>query len=148
MRAESSVLFAESNRIESRGIARRPVHSEVPGALGFSIEDIPWEQTNSDGTRSATIVGTRDASVAFSYAFFIPAGIWDQPHSHSAAVHLVVASGELHLGYGDQFDPEAASPYPAGSFLYVPAGVIHFDGGREDTVLLGTAVGPWSTDYA
>jgi len=24
---------------------------------------------------------------------------------------------------------------------------VHFDGAEQDTVLLGTAVGPWSTDY-
>ncbi len=34
-----------------------------------------------------------------------------------------------------------------GSFLYVPAGAVHFDGAKQDTVLVGTAIGPWSTDY-
>lgn len=56
-------------------------------------------------------------------------------------------SGELRLGYGRSFAPSAAARYPTGSFLYVPPGVIHFDGADEDTILLGTAIGPWSTDY-
>ncbi|MEO7587695.1 MAG: hypothetical protein ABIS84_06665 [Arachnia sp.] len=38
--------------------------------------------------------------------------------------------------------------YPSGSFLWVPAGAVHFDGANEDTVIIGTAVGPWDTTYA
>ena len=117
-------------------------------ALTLTVEEIPWQQTNPDGTRSATLVGTREPGVTFTYAFFIPAGVWDAPHSHTSAAHLVVARGELLLGYGATFDRDAAARFPAGSFLYVPAGAVHFDGAEQDTVLLGTAVGPWSTDYA
>lgn len=115
--------------------------------IAFALDRIPWLPPNPDGTKSATLVGTRDPGVAFTYAFFIPAGVWDQPHSHIAAAHLVVASGELRLGYGTAFRPSDATRYAAGSFLYVPARAIHFDGAKEDTILLGTAVGPWSTDY-
>lgn len=122
-------------------------HPQSAPAFATTIEDIPWEQTNPDGTRSATLVGTREPGVMFTYAFFIPAGFWDKPHSHSAAAHLVVARGELRLGYGPRFEPEAARRFPAGSFLYVPGGAVHVDGAEEDTVLLGTAMGPWSTDY-
>jgi len=111
------------------------------------VENIDWQQTNPDGTKSATLVGSREPGVTFTYAFFVPAGVWDAPHSHIAAAHLVVASGELRLGYGPQFDRRAADRFSVGSFLYVPAGAVHFDGAEQDTVLLGTAVGPWSTDY-
>lgn len=117
------------------------------GALAISVENIDWQQTNPDGTKSATLVGSREPGVSFTYAFFVPAGVWDEPHSHIAAGHLVVASGELRLGYGSQFDRQAADRFSVGSFLYVPAGAVHFDGAEQDTVLLGTAIGPWSTDY-
>lgn len=116
-------------------------------AVATTVDDIAWEQVNPDGTRSATLVGTRDPGVTFTYAFHIPAGVWDQPHSHLADAHLVVARGELRLGYGDQLNRGAATSYPVGSFLYVPAGTVHFDGAEQDTVIVGTAVGPWSTDY-
>lgn len=115
--------------------------------MATTVDGIAWQQTNPDGTKSATLVGSRDPGVTFTYAFFVPAGVWDEPHSHVAAAHLVVACGELRLGYGTQLDRDAAACFPAGSFLYVPAGAIHFDGAEQDTILLGTAVGPWSTDY-
>lgn len=116
-------------------------------AFATTIEDIVWDQTNPDGTRSATLVGSRQPGVTFTYAFFIPSGVWDEPHSHIADAHLVVALGELRLGYGNSLDRDITARYPAGSFLYVPGNAVHFDGAEEDTVLLGTAVGPWSTDY-
>src|SRR5699024_8620044 len=41
-------------------------------------DSIPWERTNLDGTRSATLIGTRDSGVLFTYAFHIPAGLADE----------------------------------------------------------------------
>ncbi|MEZ0492978.1 cupin domain-containing protein [Kineococcus sp. TBRC 1896] len=116
-------------------------------AFATTVDDIAWERTNPDGTRSATLVGTREPGKTFTYAFFIPAGVWDRPHAHTADAHLVVARGELRLGYGDVFDRDTAVRHPTGSFLHVPAGAVHFDGAEQDTVLIGTAVGPWSTDH-
>lgn len=115
---------------------------------GFRLDDIPWEPAQPDGTRSATLAGDRRPGTLFTYAFAIPPGWWDRPHSHPAAAHLVVVRGELRLGFGNALAPEAARRYPAGSFLLVPAGAVHVDGAEEETVIIGTAVGPWSTDYA
>jgi quercetin dioxygenase-like cupin family protein len=106
---------------------------------------IAWEQEHPDGTRSATLAGTRDPGVQFTYAFFIPAGFWDAPHSHCADAHVYVMQGTLRLAYGE--DATEAVDYPAGSYLFVPAELIHTDGADVDTIILGNAVGPWSTDY-
>lgn len=112
-----------------------------------TLDHIPWEVTNPDGTRSATLIGTRDPDVTFTYAFHIPAGFWDAPHSHGTDVHLVVAAGELWLGWGPDATRATAHRYPAGSLLHVPANTIHADGAGTNTVIYGTAVGPWSTTY-
>jgi quercetin dioxygenase-like cupin family protein len=111
------------------------------------LNAIPWERENPDGTRSATLAGTRDPGVMFTYAFYLPAGCWDAPHSHGTDVHMVVASGELRLTFEDTDDIQKAQSYPPGAFLRVPAGALHADGARTDTVIIGTAIGPWSTTY-
>lgn len=114
----------------------------------FDPDRIVWQRTNPDGTKFALLDGVRDkAGVAFSYAFFIPAGAWDKAHSHAATARVFVARGAMKLGYGDRIDKSAATTFPAGSFLIVPAGARHFDGADVDTIIIGTAVGPWSTDY-
>ena len=69
--------------------------------LGWSPDTIPWQPANPDGTRFALLEGVRDkAGVPFTYAFFIPADVWDGPHSHKASARVVVARGRLRLGYG------------------------------------------------
>ncbi len=55
--------------------------------------------------------------------------------------------GTLHLGYGDTLDIAAATAFPTGSFVLVPKAAHRFDGAHEDTIIIGTAVGAWSTLY-
>lgn len=130
-------------------IAATPLAAE-PAAVGqgWTVDQIPWQTEGAHGTRFALLEGRRDRSgTAFAYAFSIPAGVWDAPHSHSAAARVFVARGTLRIGYGASNDKAAAKSYPAGSVIVVPAGAIHYDGADEDTVIIGTAVGPWSTSY-
>jgi hypothetical protein len=122
------------------------LHPASPFAM--SPNTIPWDRTYEDGTRSATLNGTRDTGVPFTYAFFLPAGFWDRPHSHVADARVFVVCGELRLAYGETLDRSAATAYGPGSYLFVPAGALHFDGADVDTIIVGVAVGPWSTDYA
>jgi quercetin dioxygenase-like cupin family protein len=116
-------------------------------AFAVSVDEIRWDRVRPDGTKATTLRGSRDAGRSFAYGFFIPAGVWDAPHSHSAEAWIVVARGELRLGYGATMERSAAIAYPVGSFLCVPADAVHFDGAEMDTVIIGTAVGPWATTY-
>lgn len=126
----------------------RAMRSPGDRPVSFEPASIPWEPAAQDGTRAATLVGTRASGVQFTYAFAIPPLVFDKPHSHCADAHVFVASGELMLGYGESFEWSQLRRYPVGSFLWVPAGAVHFDGAETETVILGTATGPWSTDYA
>ena len=121
----------------------------IPARRGeWTLDGNVWDEIAPDGTRYALLEGRRDvAGGVFSYAFFIPAGFWDPAHHHTADARVFVAKGALSLGYGDELAPEMATRYPAGSFLLVPAGDRHFDGAREDTLIFGTAIGPWATHY-
>ena len=117
-------------------------------ARAWTAETIPWEEVAEDGTKYALLEGRRDTpSEVFSYAFYIPAGFWDPPHAHTADARVFVLSGTLYLGYGEVFERSRLEAYPAGSYLLVPAGAHHFDGSEEETLILGTAVGPWATHY-
>lgn len=107
-----------------------------------------WAEIAPDGTRYSLLQGRRDVpGEAFTYAFFIPAGFWDPGHWHSADARIVVLKGTLHLGYGDVLDVGTTTAYPTGSVVLVPAALRHFDGAHEDTIIIGTAIGPWSTHY-
>jgi len=115
---------------------------------GWTANAIPWQTTGANGTKFALLEGERDkAGMPFSYAFFIPAGVWDSPHHHSATARVFVARGSLKIGYGTAMNRSKVETFPAGSYLVFPAGAVHFDGADEDTLIIGTAVGPWATAY-
>lgn len=130
-------------------IALATATATIPAeAVVITPETINWEPPAADGSRFALLDGRRDAAgVAFSYAFSLPPGLWDKPHRHSTTARIFVLKGALKLGWGPTMDKAKARSFPAGSFVVVPAGAVHFDGADEETIILGVASGVWATDY-
>ena len=117
-------------------------------ARDWTLDTIEWQEVGTDGTRYALLEGRRDrAGEAFSYAFFIPGDFWDAPHWHTADARVFVVSGCLRLAYGNRFDRAATASFGPGSYILVPAEAVHYDGAAEDTLIVGTAIGAWSTHY-
>lgn len=109
---------------------------------------IPWGPPAADGSRFALLDGAREiAGRAFSYAFALPPGLWDKPHHHSTTARVFVLKGVLKMGWGPAMDKTKVTLFPAGSFVVVPAGAVHFDGADEETIILGVASGVWATRY-
>ncbi len=120
--------------------------SQAPSA--WTVDSIPWQSAAPNGTKYALLEGARDRpGGAFTYAFFIPAGVWDSPHFHSTTARVFVAKGAFGIGYGDKIDVGRANTYGVGSVVVVPGGSHHFDGAAVDTVIIGVATGRWSTTY-
>jgi hypothetical protein len=114
----------------------------------WHADTLPWQEIGSDGTKYAVLEGQRDLpGEPFTYAFFIPAGFWDAAHWHTADARIAVLSGTFYLGYGDRHADEKLQALRTGGMAFVPAGARHFDGSYEDTILVGTALGPWATYY-
>src|SRR6266542_775641 len=83
---------------------------------------------------------------AFTYAAFIPAGYHDR-HSHGSDARIAVVQGSLKVGFGVGAQSDLKS-YPVGSFLFVPANVEHTMGADVETIIIGTATGPWQTTHS
>jgi hypothetical protein len=112
----------------------------------WSAATIQWQQTNPDGSKYAVLEGHRDvAGEPFTYAFLLPSGVWVGPHVHSEDARVTVVSGTLLLGEGATMNPRNARPMRAGTFFLVPKNVPHWEGARVDTLIIGTAHGPWAT---
>ncbi len=117
-------------------------------AMDWNPQTITWQETYPDGTRYSVLEGVRDVpGTAFTYAFFMPAGFWDPAHAHTADARVVVVQGAMHLGFGTTTDKAAARIFPVGGYLLVPANAVHYDGAETDTIIIGTAIGPWKTTY-
>ena len=114
-------------------------------AQAWNPATIQWQETSADGTKYALLEGRRDVpGQAFTYAFFIPAGYWEH-HWHAADARVAVIQGELRVSVGPKLDKAHAIPYSVGSYLLVPKNVQHTMGATVDTIIIGTAVGPWAT---
>ena len=122
-----------------------PTFAQAPQA--WDAKNIVWQDIDADGTKYSVLEGDRNApGKAFTYAFFIPAGYWEH-HWHSQDARVAVISGELKVSFGDTLDKAGAKGYPVGSYLLVPADVQHTMGAEVDTIIIGTAMGPWSTHH-
>jgi quercetin dioxygenase-like cupin family protein len=109
--------------------------------------NIVWQNSYPDGTKWSVLEGDKDApGKAFTYAFYIPAGYWEH-HSHNQDARVAVVSGALKVAIGSKLDKEGAKAYPVGSFLLVPANVEHTMGADVDTIIIGSAIGPWKTHH-
>jgi quercetin dioxygenase-like cupin family protein len=111
----------------------------------WDARSINWQKVDSDGTKWAILEGRSDVpGEAFTYAAFIPAGFHDF-HSHGSDARVAVVQGVLKVSFADTLDLEHLKPYPVGTFLYVPANAKHTMAADEDTIIIGTAAGPWHT---
>jgi mannose-6-phosphate isomerase-like protein (cupin superfamily) len=112
----------------------------------WSADQIEWQRIDKDGTKYAVLDGNRDEpGKPFTYAFWMPGGVWVKPHTHTQQAHVVVVKGSIKLGYGTKMDPSKTMELKAGQFFIVRAGEAHFEGSDGECLIIGTALGGWKT---
>ena len=110
-------------------------------------DQIKWDKTFADGTKLAILEGPRDVpGKAFSYAFFMPDGVWIKPHWHCADARVFVVKGTLLLGFQAEFDKTKVVEMTAGDYFLAPFRYPHYEGSRGETIIIGTGIGPWCTN--
>jgi quercetin dioxygenase-like cupin family protein len=120
-----------------------PQQPKVPQS--WSAHTIQWQKTDPDGSKWSVLEGRSDVpGQAFTYAAFIPAGLHNH-HWHSSDARVVVVRGVLKVAFGETLDLDHLKSYPVGTYLFVPANVKHTMAADEDTIIIGTATGPWHT---
>jgi len=90
-----------------------------------------WELDKEGGAARATLVGSVNRPGPFVQRLRLPKGYRGPRHAHDQALTATVVSGELRVGFADGRKPLVL---PAGSYLTLPAGVVHdeaSDGGAE-----------------
>lgn len=70
-------------------------------------------------------------------------GTMSMPHFHPEDRLCTVIKGTWWSGTGPEFRPMATEPLPAGSYMKHPAGEVHYDGARDEEVIVQIAgIGP------
>ena len=75
-------------------------------------------------------------------------GTMSMPHYHPEDRLVTVVKGTWWAGKGETFDPTSTEPLPAGSFMKHPSKAAHFDGAKDEEVIVQIAgIGPSDTIF-
>ena len=105
--------------------------------LSFQKPDqIKWTESPRDGHLQAVLHG--DPSKPGLYVILVK---WlphrmSHPHFHPNDRYATVISGTWWVGTGPKFDPDGTTPLPAGSYATHFAKQIHYDGAKDQEVVI------------
>ena len=121
--------------------------TDAKGFIRVLPENIVYKDAGN-GVKFASIYGDPSKPGPYVIRVIFPVGIMSSPHFHSEERHVVVVKGTWFTGTDDTWDPTTAVGLPAGSYMYHPAGGIHFDGALKDEVTVQiVGIGPSKTTF-
>jgi hypothetical protein len=99
-------------------------------------EQIDWKGRPGSVNQSATLFG--DPAKPGLYVTLLKRGPndWSQPHSHPNDRFITVLSGTMWIGTGAKFDPANTVPLKPGGFVRDIANQVHYDGTKEDGLVI------------
>ena len=108
--------------------------------LGF-VRVAPGEVVWKDmpgyaGVKFAVLEGDPSKAGIYVIRVKFPPGLMTRPHFHPEDRHAIVVSGTWYTGVGDRFDPEKTVPLKPGSYMKHPAKGHHFDGAKDEEVVV------------
>ena len=118
--------------------------------VGLTPEQVQWFTPSyyTDGRQRAQLIGDSSKPGPFVDRVKIPSGGRVRAHTHPDTEVDTVIAGTWYVGMGDKFDAAKLKPYPAGSFIVIPAGVPHFVAAPEEVVIVQiSGDGPFRTDF-
>ena len=107
------------------------------GFIRVLPEDIVWKEAPGyNGVKIAVIAGDPSKAGVYVVRVKFPPGLMSRPHFHPDDRYAVVLKGTWWTGTGDTFDPGKTVPVTAGGFMKHPALGHHFDGAKDEEVIL------------
>lgn len=117
------------------------------GFVRIAPEDIVWQtRPGYDGVKFATLQGDPSKPGLYVIRAKFSPGTMTRPHWHPEDRVVVVVSGTWYTGEGDTFEPDKAQPLKAGSFMLHPGKAHHYDGAKDEEVVVQiVGIGPSAT---
>jgi quercetin dioxygenase-like cupin family protein len=117
------------------------------GFVRTTPDEIQWHSNpNVPGLQNAVLVGDPAKPGLYIVRVKFSPGVMTRPHFHPDDRYVVVLKGTWYAGTGDEFAPDKAMPMKPGSFMKHPALAHHFDGSKDEEVIVQiTGIGPTAT---
>ncbi|HTP51581.1 MAG TPA: cupin domain-containing protein [Anaeromyxobacteraceae bacterium] len=107
------------------------------GFLRVTPDEVVWtERPGYEGVQFATLAGDPSKPGIYVIRAKFSPGRMTRPHWHPEDRHVIVVSGTWYTGEGDTFDPGKTVPLKAGSYMKHPARAHHYDGAKEEEVVV------------
>jgi len=109
--------------------------------------DVKWTTGQfGPGLQTAVLSGNPSQPGPYVMRVKFAPGTMSPPHFHPEARYIVVLKGTWWVGAGPKWDRDATTPVPAGSFVVHHPSKIHYDGAKDEEVVLQiVGVGPSGT---
>lgn len=121
---------------------------KLPDFIRVTPETVHWMPLpHSPGVMAAILAGNPSTPGPYVIRVKFPPHVMDLPHFHSSDRYVTVLKGMWYAGTGKRFDPSIAVPTSTGSYMFHPAGGVHWDGSNnsEEVIVQITGVGPVTT---
>ena len=100
-------------------------------------EQVKWvSKPGFEGVQFANIAGNPSKPGIYVIRVKFSPGRMTRPHWHPEDRHVIVISGTWYMGEGDTFEPSRTVPLKAGSYAMHPAKAHHYDGAKDEQVIL------------
>ncbi len=108
-----------------------------PAALKLQLPNqIPWVDDMKRGESTAVLAGDPEMPGLYVELVKWHAHHMSHPHFHPNDRFITVISGTWWVGTGAKFDPDGTTPVPPGSFVKHVGKQIHYDGAKDEDVVL------------
>lgn len=117
------------------------------GFVRVTPDEVKWtERPDYDGVKFAVIQGDPSKPGVYVIRAKFSPGAMTRPHWHPEDRFVTVLQGTWYTGEGDVFDPDKTVPLKAGSFMMHPARAHHYDGAKDEEVIVQIiGIGPSAT---
>jgi hypothetical protein len=117
------------------------------GFVRVTPEEVKWtDQPGYDGVKFAVVQGDPSKPGIYVIRARFSPGTMTRPHWHPEERYVTVLSGTWYTGEGDAFDPDKTVPLKPGSFMLHPAKAHHYDGAKDEEVIVQIiGIGPSKT---
>ena len=115
------------------------------GFIRIPVDELQWTVRES-GTAFVIIEGNPAEEGFYIQRNRFPPGNCSTPHYHDQDRYITVLSGTWYTATNADTTMEDMVPLPAGSYMKHPAGGWHFDGARDEEVIVEIrGMGPVNT---
>jgi hypothetical protein len=108
-----------------------------PKALVLQLpKQIKWVENTAAGSAQAILFGDPSKPGMYGVLTKWHPGHMSRPHFHPNDRYITVISGTWWCGTGSKYDPASTIAVPAGSFVKHTGKQIHYDGAKDEEVVL------------